>query len=198
MMEYPDITKPSLEHTIAVANTYDPVKAHAYYEAHKHLKGRKSGRSDRSAKSRVGKAAVATNLGRSSKAAQLAKATKQVNDLRQRLTKLNTELKKRVAEEAKKGRASKADKQQSAKEAAKPDTAAEKAKAARDAKQYRQKNQQQLKTKAAAATSGGSKPKGAADSPKPAGKSSVEDLKATIGKVRDQLTAAVARQRALR
>lgn len=184
-MLFPDITKPPLEHGILnLGRVYDPVKAHEYYLRTRKLKGRKRGSAASPSLGRLGKAPMPSTSGVPSKAAQRAKVAKQISDLRTRLTKLNAELKKRVAEAEKAKR-----------EAGKPKTAAEQRDAAKSAKKYRDKNQQKIaneQKKTASKDAGGSTTK------KAGGQTSIEDLKATISKVRDQLTAAVARQRALR
>lgn len=165
-----------------MAAIYDPVKAHEYYVRTRKLKGRKKAgeKAVSGLLSSVG--ATATGQKKQGHAQQKARLDKQIGDLRTRLTKLNAELKKRMAESSK------------------PDTAAEKADAARSSKEWRAKNQQKVKSqnekkakeaaKASPSSSGGSKTKSG-------GSNSVEDLKGTIKKVRDQLSAAVARRRAL-
>lgn len=163
---------------------YDPVKAHAYYERTKKLKGRKRGRVEPVTPTRLGVGSTTVkSAARRRKSAERIRVDKQVNDLRTRLAKLNAELKKRVA-----------DAKQAEKEAAKPATAAEKSKEAKRSKEWRAKNQQKLK---AERKQEASKEKGSS-SKKKGGGDSIEHLKATISRVRDQLTAAVARQRALR
>lgn len=185
-MQFPE-TKPLL-------HIYDPVQAHQYYERTKKLKGRKKGKGDAAAKSVLSKVgSVPANRNKQREiAAKKQRLDGQISTLRDRLSKLNAELKKRMAA-AKKGEAKA---RTAAKEAAKPDTAAEKREAAEKSKDWRAKNQQAVKNQnaqrsaKAKASSGDSKTKAG-------GSDSVEDLKTTIGKVRDQLTAAVARRRAL-
>lgn len=168
---------------------YDPVRAHEYYLRTRKLKGRKKGQAKTVSPSNlgVGKTRVGS-AARRRKAAERARVDKQVNDLRTRLAKLNAELKKRLAEQ-----------RETKREAEKPDTAAEKSKDAKRSKEWRAKNQQEIKNKrtreASKERSSSSDKK---ESSKKGGGDSVEHLKATISKVRDQLTAAVARQRALR
>lgn len=162
---------------------YDPVKAHEYYERTKQLKGRRTG--------------AATTIGGAKKPAPAVNnqkkvaAAEQVARLRSKLAQLQTELKKRMAE------ARKADR-----EAKKPATAAEKRKNAKESAQYRDKNQQKVKAqakKSAAKSSGGSGGGSGAAGPRSSsgGGNSVAELKQTIERVRTDLAAAVARQRAL-
>jgi len=168
-----------------MAKTYDPVKAHDYYMRTRKLKGRKK------AASAVGETLrTAGTKPPTSNSVQLQRqrqhAAEQVATLRKKLAELNRQLKERMAESRK-----------SAKEAAKPDTAAEKAQKARDAKKYRDKNKQKLKTKAATDRSksgGGSSKSGSKSS---TGKDSVEELKAAVDRVQSALKKAVARKRAL-
>jgi len=159
---------------------YDPVKAHEYYIRTRQLKGRKPGAG------RPG-GGIAPPRAADNQQRKIA-AAEQVARLRSKLAQLQTELKKRMAE------ARKADA-----EAKKPATAAEKRQAAKDAKKYRDKNQQKVKAaakKAAAKSSGGGGGASASKSSSKGG-NSVEDLKRTIDRVRTDLAAAVARQRAL-
>jgi hypothetical protein len=163
---------------------YDPVKAHEYYERTKQLKGRKKGSA-----STIGGASKPRAADNQEKKVA---AAEQVARLRSKLAQLQAELKKRMAE------ARKADAK-----AKKPATAAEKSEAARDAKKYRDKNKQKIKTEAKKANakearksggSGGGTAKGGSSK---ASGNSVEDLKQTIQQVQTSLRAAVARQRAL-
>ena len=167
-----------------MARKYDPVKAHEYYMRTRKLKGRKAAASVADTLRTSGEKPPTSNSAQLQRQRQVAAA--QVANLRKKLAELNRALKERMAEARK-----------SAKEAAKPDTAAEKAEKARDAKKYRDKNEQKLKTKAAAkrSQSGGGSSK--SDSKSSGGKDSVEELKATISKVEDSLKKAVARKRAL-
>lgn len=155
---------------------YDPKKAHDYYEKHKHLKGRKKGVTDILAKS--GNRVLTANNPKLQK--QKADVAARVGVLQKKLALLQTELKKRMSEAKKAGR-----------EAKKPDTAAEKSGKARDAKKYRDKNKQKLKNQAkkSGGSSKGSSPK------KPKG--TTAELKNTIDRVKKNLDAAIAQQRAL-
>lgn len=171
---------------------YDPAKAHEYYLRTRKLKGRKAG-----IKEVVGKKqTMGRKLGApqtytvtvGGKTAQLtakqlkeqkAYAAQRVVAIKKKLAKLNAELKKRVAEAKKAER-----------DAKKPDTAAEKSQKARDAKKYRDKNQQKLASKGKRVAS---ENKTSSDS-KP---DSVAELKKTIVGVNKSLKAAVERQRVL-
>lgn len=165
---------------------YDPVKAHEYYVRTRKLKGR-MGSAPRAS---TGSARTGPGTG-STKARQPAKDNKKlakqrsdaavrVAVLKKKLSQLNHALKERMAE------AEKADR-----EAKKPKSASEKADAARESKKYRDKNKQQLKTKAKQAND--KKP----DAKKSGGGDSVTELKTTIQRVQRSLAAAVAKQRAL-
>jgi hypothetical protein len=196
MMRFPDTSKGELAHL------YDPVKAHEYYERTKKLKGRKKGGAE-AVKGILGRAGMskATNLRKQDAiATKKARIDQQIRDLSSRLSKLNEELKKRMAEAKK----SEVKEKRAAREAAKPDTAAEKREAAKSSKDWRAKNQQKVKNqakeraskeKSSSGGAGGSSGKGS--KPKAGSSSSVEDLKASIGKVRTALAAAQARRRAL-
>lgn len=166
---------------------YDPVKAHQYYLLRRKLHPRDAAKIDKlsSARSGVHTFTVKTHDGKTVKltAAQLTEqrvyANARVAHIKAKLTSLKAELHKRMAE-AKRREAN----------AKKPPTAAEKSKAARDAKQYRQKHQQQLATKAKQAST---------NKPAAPGKKTetVASLKEEITKTRDSLKAAVAKQREL-
>lgn len=199
-MQFPE-QKTEMVH---LAVGYDSAKAHAYYERTKKLKGRKKGQAQPSggigsSLARIGGAQVKPGA---AKAAARRKVAEQVYNLQQRLNKLQAELKKRMAAEASDARKSKAEKTKSAKDAAKPETAAEKRDAAKASKKYRDKNQQKVaakESKTADKGSGGSGGQsGKGSKPEAPKTSSVADLKVTISKVKTQLTAAKARQRALR
>jgi hypothetical protein len=167
---------------------YDPRKAHEYYLRTRKLKGRQPG----AAQPTTPKSGGAKVLPFKKKHTQIEQLTPQqlneqrqyaaarVQQIKEKLTKLNAALKKKMAE-AKKAEA----------DAKKPKSAAEKAKAARESKQYRSKHKQQLSTKA----------KQQRDKDKASGKepssNSVEGLKKQIDAAQKSLTAAVARQRAL-
>jgi hypothetical protein len=162
---------------------YDPVKAHDYYEKHKHLKGRQRGSADQPTGNRGAKSTT--------KAAQKAKLQASITNLTKKLQQLE-ELIKRKEAALKRDAKTNAKKERSAKEKNKPQTAAEKAKAARDAKQYRKKHHTELKNKAkrASSKSGGSSSSKSTTKPKDM---HIADLKALATKVRGQI--AVAKQK---
>lgn len=169
---------------------YDPAKAHEYYIRTRKLKGRKKAsqqpahtrgsqlfRSDPTYTVTVG--GKTSRLTAPQLKEQKANAAKRVSSIKKKLAKLNAELKKRVAEAKRAERESK-----------KPDSAAEKSEAARDAKKYRDKNQQKLATK-------GKKAAAEKSTKKDAEPDSVDALKDRIAGVQKSLAAAVERQRAL-
>jgi hypothetical protein len=163
---------------------YDPVKAHDYYEKHKHLKGRHGGAAQPPS-GRTKQASV--------KAEQKARLQASVTNLSRKLQMLE-ELIQRKEDALKRDAKTNAKKERSAKEKNKPKTAAEKAQAARDAKKYRQKHHTELKNKAkrASKTGGGSSSK--TTKPKDM---HIADLKALATKVRGQLAVAKAKLAAL-
>ena len=171
-MELPDGT--ILKHGRA---PYDPVKAHQYYLRTRQLKGRKKGSPTFTVRLANGKTVELT-------ARQLTEqrvyAAKRVNDIKQKLAELSTKLKQAMSEARKEDA-------KSAREAKKPDTAAEKSKAARESKKYRDKNQQKLATKRKVAAKTKSEPK----------KDSVAQLQTRINDVKKRLTTALSIQRAL-
>lgn len=171
---------------------YDPVKAHEYYLRTRKLKGRKKGQEELSPfekRRSLGKKAdsftVRLREGGTAKltpqqlAEQKVYAAKRVADIKKKLTELNSLLKKKMAEARK-----------SESESKKPPTAAEKAKANREAKQYRSKHQQELANKGKAAAA----KKPAETKPKT---DTVEGLKQQISEIQNSLKAAVERQRSL-
>jgi hypothetical protein len=167
---------------------YDPVKAHQYYEQHKHLKGRRRGATPPPpAPRRTGTPSLARAR---QKAALQASVTTLSNKLQllENLIRTKEAVLRRDQSIAK----SKAKKERGAKEKNKPKTAAEKAQAARDAKKYRQQHQQALKTKAKQAnkSGGSSSSKKTSDTPR---EMPIKELKALATKVRGQL--AIAKQK---
>lgn len=173
---------------------YDPVKAHEYYVRTRKLKGRKKGTRPTASAVRGARLPV---KGNPVLVKQRKEAAARVASLQKTLAKLQDALKTKMAEAKKAEQKSK----RSAKEAAKPDTAAEKSDKAREAKKYRDTHKQELKTKAKQdrAKSGGSGG-GSKSEIKKAGKSvadSVAEIKTAIAGVQKALTAAKARQRAL-
>lgn len=165
------------------AHAYDPVKAREYYLKTRKLKGRKRGSAQPVGIS-VATKAPAKGLPAKKKltpqelAQKRKAAAERVQNIKKKLAELNTRLKEKMAE-AREAEA----------KAKRGPTAAEKAEAARESKQYRDKNKQKLANKA---NGGGGDEKKA--EPKV---ETVESLKQTIAKVQGQLTAAIERQRAL-
>jgi hypothetical protein len=180
--------KPSLAH-LAPSSTYDPVKAHAYYLRTRHLHPRQRG-AGQPAGGRTGPVrprGVIPPASAQQLARQRAQAAAAVTTLTNKLTELRTVL-------ARKKAALNRDRKNQ-----KP-TAADKSKAARDAKKYRQTHKQELKTKekqardSKSSSGGGSAAKGVIDNPK---SGSIKQVEAAIQTVKAALTAAKARQRAL-
>jgi hypothetical protein len=181
----PVLTPTEYEMLHWAGQVYDPVQAHKYYEEHKKLKGRHRG-STQQPTSRRSAAPL-----QSTKTKQKAELQARITSLSRKLQQLEDLIQKK--EEALKRDKSTAKKERAAKEKDKPKTAAEKAKAARDAKQYRKKHHQELKTKAKQASSksgGGSSSKKETTKPKDM---HIADLKALATKVRGQI--AVAKQK---
>ena len=166
---------------------YDPVKAREYYLRTRKLKGRKKGvaRPLKGKKPRRSKAFTVQVDGKTYKlsprqlAEQKAYAEKRVLGIKKKLTQLNAELKKKMAEARK-----------TEKEGKKPDSAAEKSEKARDSEKYRDKNKQELKNKSKKAAS-------EEKSTKKPDIDSVEGLKKTIAGAQKNLKVAINRQRAL-
>lgn len=187
---------------------YDPQKAHEYYLRTRELKGRKKanpkvhvyedGSTDtiavynkkRGIDPRTGK--TRQEIAKNAKAKQKKELQERIGRLGDRLNKLEALIKKREHEEASEDRKGKARKERAAKDRDKPKTAAEKAEDAREAKKYRDKHKQELKSeskKADGKSGGGSSKKGASKSKK----HSVTELKTLATKVKGQL--AVAKQK---
>lgn len=181
-MQLPDGT--TLMHGVA---PYDPVKAREYYLRNRKLKGRKKGvgRPPKGIPPGASNSFTVKVDGKAYKlspkqlAEQKAYAAKRVMGIKKKLTLLNAELKKKMAEARGKDR-----------EAKKPDSAAEKSEKAKDSEKYRDKNKQTLKNKAKQA--GSSK-----KSDKKSDTDSVEGLKKTIEGAQKNLKAALNRQRVL-
>jgi hypothetical protein len=201
MMQTP--TEFELQHLLARDPGYDPAKAHAYYERHKHLKGRRKGATQRPLKPRP-RAAVALKGRKNAqrprstrahespaKARQRKELSARIESLSKKLQQLEALIRKKEHEAQAEDRKGKAKKERAAKEKAKPKSAAEKAKAARENKQFRDKHKQELKTKAKkqdAHKSGGS-----SKTKKLTAKSPVSELKVLATKVKGQI--AVAKQK---
>lgn len=173
--------KPPLTH--AMPGAYDPIKAHEYYLRMRKLHPRQRGASQPTS-SRTGPTRPVSPI-HPAAAVQLARQRQQaaaaVRTLETKLSELKSVLsiKKAALNRSKKAQAVKL-------------TPAEKAKAARDAKQYRQKHKQLLKTKAKARQAGGTK--GVINNPR---SGSIRQVEAAIQTVQKALTAAKARQQAL-
>ena len=159
---------------------YDPVKAHEYYIRTRQLKGRKKG----SPTYTVQYKGKAIKLSAKQLAAQRAYAAERVNSIKKRLNELASKLREQRSEARQKDAKAK-------REAKKGPTVAEKSEAARESKKYREKHKQELATKSRQSGSSGSK-----GSTKKT-KSESASLEDRISIVRDLLTAAVERQRAL-
>jgi hypothetical protein len=186
---FKDSSEPILLHD---GTQYDPRKAHEYYLRTRKLHPRQKG----SAPLPLAKVArrggptftVKTASGKTVKlnAKQLAKqkayAAHRVTQIKKKLSTLSKELHQRMAE-AKKREA----------DAKKPPTAAEKAKAARDAKAYRDKHKQKIATAAKKAASGA----GSSSTASKHKNETVASLKAEIATTKTRLKAAVATQRQL-
>lgn len=173
---------------------YDPRKAHEYYLRTRNLKGRKrsfleptKGKQTRLGKRPSGRATYTINVGGGKTAKLTARqlkeqkiyAAERVTAIKKKLSRLNRELKDRIAE-AKKAEM----------EANKPKSASEKAEAARESEKYRDKHKQELKNKGKKAAA----KKEAQIETKP---DRVEELKTSIKRVQKGLAAAVERQRSL-
>ena len=125
--------------------TYDPVKAHEYYERTKKLKGRKRGQADTSggrlpsrARSngrdpRTGK--MMDQIHKEARAKQRKELSDAIQSLSKKLDLLEAKISRLTHEEASEDRKGKAKKERAAKEAEKPDTAAEKAEKARESQE---------------------------------------------------------------
>lgn len=187
-MRMPDGTVLMHEHA-----PYDPVKAHEYYmrtrklhPRQKHVqpqvrKGRQPHATTYSVPSESG---GYVKLSAKEYAKQSAYAHHRVVRIQARLAKLKAELHQKIAEA-----------KVSERKANQPKTAAEKAKAARDAKKYRQSHKQSLANKAKDnANNGGGSSKSSGSTQK---SDTIASLKADIIVAKDNLKAAITRQRDL-
>lgn len=167
---------------------YDPVKAHEYYIRTRQLKGRKKGSklvrtSNRSA---VKSPTFRVNLGNGKTvdltakqlAEQKAYAAERVTKIKKKLGELNTKLRKAMSEARNK-------KARAEREGKKAPSASDRSKAARESKEYRKEHKQELATDRKK------------EAKKSAKKDPVEDLTDRITEIKDKLTDAVAKQRAL-
>lgn len=201
-------TEYEIERLFHYAVGYDPVAAKKYYEEHKHLIGRKPGQGDKITEDdprwnpktmgnkrgslkdpRTGK--TREQIAKDARTRQRKELTAQINAMTERLTKLETLIKKRETEEKKTSGKTEAKKERAAKENDKPKTAAEKADAARESEKYRAKNQQKIKAKSDDKKSDGGSSSGS--SKKSAKKHSVSELRSLVTKVKGQI--AVAKQK---
>lgn len=161
-------------HSALLEHAYDPKKAHDYYEAHKHLKGRKSGGKVIPLKGRpVAKHDPSAN--HISPAMQ-----QQINSIKSRLAQLQTRLRELLANQ--RDESKKSDHK----------TAAEKSKDARESKKYREEHKTELaqKRKQDAKSGGGSSSSGGISS------MTETEVRAAIARTRSDLQAAVAKARA--
>lgn len=162
---------------------YDPVKAHEYYLRTRQLKGRK-----KATTYTVNYNGRTVKLTARQLAEQKAYAAERIDNIKKKLSELNTKLLQAVREAKEK-------KAKSKREASKAPSAAEKSEAARDSRKYRDKHKQELATKRKRAAEKADK---TSTTKKQSGSSDpVEDLVNRIGKVKKTLKDAVARQRAL-
>jgi hypothetical protein len=197
--------KTPTEHEIEqLMHFYDPVKAHEYYIRTRKLKGRKTGLGD------IAKGVTKTSssgrdprrgktrkqISKDARAKQRKELSQAIDNLEDRLRKLEQRIKKEESKEASENRKGKAKKERAAKENTKPKSVAEKSKESREARKYRDKNQQKLKTNAKKdGKSGGGSSKGKGKTA--AKKRSVSELKTLATKVRGQISIAKAKLAAL-
>ena len=162
---------------------YDPVKAREYYLRTRKLKGRKKGSFEPTSGNRNATYTVKTGSGGKGQVRltaqqlteQRAYADARVESISKKLKDLNDRLRKKMA---------------AARKANKPPTAAEKAKAAREARKYRDKHKQEIKTKARQAAK-------KAPAKKSSSRDTVASLKKSIATTKASLKEAVAKQRSL-
>jgi hypothetical protein len=179
--------KPPSEYELQqLMHDYDATKAHEYYMRTRKLKGRKKGSSQQPSLRESRQQAV------SPRAKQKRELAARIQNLDKKLKDLEALIRKKEHEEASENRKGKAKKERAAKAKDKPQSAAEKAKAAREAKKYRDKHQNKLaaKAKQASGKSGGSTKKATKDS-------SVSELKTLATKVKGQIAVAKAKLAAL-
>lgn len=169
---------------------YDPAKAHAYYEQHKHLHPRQ-----RHAQSHPSGHDQGHHAGPSkSRTEQKAKLQNLIGSLTTKLGNLEQLIQTKEAALQRDQATAKSNASKNAQgKGNKPKTAAEKAKIARDNKKYRDRHKSQLKAKAKQASG---KSGGKSTSSKSGGSNhskSIAELKALANKVRGQI--AVAKQK---
>lgn len=158
---------------------YDPRKAHEYYMRNRKLHPRAKGTTYTVSQPN----GVTRTLSPAEYAKQQAYAAQRVSAIKARLVFMTQKLHEKVAAL-----------HRSQQNANKPQTAADKHKAAQQAKKYRQAHRQQLKNKARAKGSGGHSK---ASSSSTQHTQSIAELKSNISKAKDSLHAAIATQRAL-
>lgn len=172
-----------------MTDAYDPAKAHAYYLRTRKLKGRRKGRAEQlstTGAKKVGSSSttytVKLNSGQAIKLTgkqlveQQVYAAKRINNIKKSLAELGTRLKMMMAE--------------TRREIKKSPTVADKSKAARESKQYRDKHKQEISTKR--------KTKATKESTESERKEdAIVELEKKINEVKGRLTAAVAKQRSL-
>ena len=160
-------------------SAYDPAKAHEYYLRTRQLKGRKAASPTYTV--RTGRKSV-TLTGRQL-AEQKANVAERISAIKTKLAELTVKINKLVSE-------TKKNTSETKREAKKAPTASEKSEAARESEKYRDKHKQELSTKRKTdSTNKSAKSKSEKDA--------VVALEVKISEVKDRLTAAVARQRAL-
>lgn len=170
---------------------YDPVKAHEYYIRTRQLKGRNKGRKnpligDSSSPTYTvtlpsGETAVLT---KQQLVEQKAYIAQRVSETKAKLSELNSTLRKAMSEAKRK-------KAESDRKAAAPPTAAEKSKASREAKKYRDKHKTSIATKSKISESK------KVDKPNSANTDPVAELETKVAQIKDTLRTVVARQKAL-
>jgi len=190
-----------LYHLLHYAAGYDPVKARQYYLRTRELKGRGPAKGKPPVKGLGTQIPLVPSKdprkGKTREQIQKDARTKARKELKERIDRLSDKLKllkdvirKEEQEEASKNRKSKAKSERAAKERDKPDSTAEKAEVARDAKKYRDKNQQKLDNKANESKSGSSGESSGATVAEAKRPQQISDLKALATKVEGQIAVA--------
>lgn len=165
---------------------YDPEKAHEYYLRTRKLHPRQKRGTQPEGFARANQKRHQAALPR-----QKAELQARITNLSKKLSELDQLIQQKEAVLKRDQATAKATAKKNSKDKTpKPQTAAEKAKAARDAKKYRAKNQQKLKNKAkqASNTSGGGS--SSTKKPKKTSEMAIADLKALRTKVKGQLEVA--------
>jgi len=192
-------TEYELDRLLHYAPGYDPVAAKKYYEEHKHLKGRRKGQAPKIYEDdpRWNPKTMGNHRGftREQMALQ-AKARKRgaimqaIDRMEKKLKELEALIRKKEHEAASEDRKGKAKKERAAKERDKPDSAADKAEKARENKKYREKHEQELKSKE---KSRDKKSGGGSSKKSGTGKKEIHELKALVTKYKGRI--AVAKQK---